>query len=199
MQTDGLILMGGKSSRMDERPKEMLLFEGKTFALRLIEELRGKVNQLWISYGREIRGSYAGCKVVTDIYPDCGPIGGIHAGMKACDKDLLLVAACDMPMLTAELYEHLFGQMTYMEKKTGEHYDGVVPVAKEKIHPLAAIYKTHMVKILESQIKKGNYRLRDMLDMQNILFVDVSKMERLVKMLQNVNTAREYESLIEKR
>jgi molybdopterin-guanine dinucleotide biosynthesis protein A len=108
-----------------------------------------------------------------------------------CQSDLLLVAACDMPFLKAELYQYLLEQLA-LEKKA---CIGAVPVVAGKIHPLAAVYRKEWQNTLKTQLAIGNYRLLDALEKEAILYVDVTKKEGFQKMLSNINTLKEYENL----
>ncbi|MFW5631682.1 MAG: molybdenum cofactor guanylyltransferase, partial [Acetivibrio ethanolgignens] len=131
--------------------------------------------------------AYEGCRLVFDEFPGCGPLGGLHAGLKACETEELIVAACDMPFLKGELFYYL--------REWQEDFDGVVPIASGKIHPLAAIYKKSALPVFEEQIKNGNYRLQDALKRLNIAYIDVSEREDFKRMLQNINTAEDYERI----
>ena len=51
---DGLILAGGKSTRMGGKHKGFLQMEEETFMDRLTREMKRRADQLWISYGRDI-------------------------------------------------------------------------------------------------------------------------------------------------
>lgn len=188
MQVDGLILAGGRGTRMDGKYKGGLVYEEETFMDRLIREMQKEAGQIYISYGAHIHEAYDNCKIVTDEYLDRGPIGGLHAGLKRCEQETVMVAACDMPFLRIELYQFLWGQLEPC-------CQGVVPVVEERIHPLAAIYKKEIVQILEEQIEKQNYRLIDTLDRLNIRYVDLSGYPKFGRMLQNINTVTEYTEL----
>ena len=94
-----------------------------------------------------------------------------------------------MPFLRAELYRHL-------KTKMGSA-DGVVPLVKERIHPLAAIYSKRILPVLEEQISNENYRLTNALIRLNIIYVDVTGMNEFEKMLRNINTVEEYGNLYE--
>lgn len=208
MDMEGLILAGGKSTRMGGRHKGSLTYRRETFVQILIRELRGLAQQIWLSYGRDRREEYEGCTVLRDIYEECGPIGGIHAGLRACRQEWMMVAACDMPLLKIELFRYLQKELEYAESRrrylqdpngssqAGSFYDGVVPVAAGRIHPLAAIYRKGAEGILEKQILNGNYRLMDALEHMNILYVDVSECQTFPEMLRNINTTEEYEKLM---
>lgn len=184
---DGLILAGGKSTRMGGSHKGFLELNRETFMERLICEMQKCSDQVWISYGAKVHAEYAGCKLVTDEYLDCGPIGGIHAGLKKCESKELAVAACDMPFLRAEFFQHLNGQL--------QDHDAIVPVIDGKLHPLAAIYKKTIIPILEEQIRDKNYKLKDALQKMDIVYVDVSGQEEYRKMLRNINTIEDYKEI----
>lgn len=202
MQADGLILAGGKSSRMGGIHKGSLTYGDETFTQLLVRELRREVQKVWLSYGREVKEYIAGCGIVHDIYEDSGPIGGLHAGLRMCANEWLLAAACDMPFLKAELFGYLYGELCRREEinqaASGcmnvqkRKFDGVVPVTDGKIHPLAALYKKTAVGVFKEQIKNKNYRLRDALLRLDILYVDVTGKRDFERMLQNINTRQEF-------
>lgn len=233
MQAEGLILAGGQSTRMGGRHKGSLTYRGETFTHRLVKELKKEVSCVRLSYGHEVKDEGGECPIVMDIYPECGPIGGIYAGLKACQREWMLTAACDMPLMKIELYRYM---MDMLEADRGETsiYDGAVPVTDGRMHPLAAVYRARqltggrvvlpqgtqmdqpvklrsdawlgyqpnqhrcrgdMADILEEQIRKGNYRIRDVMKRLNILYLDVTGNKQFEQMLRNVNTMEEYEQL----
>ncbi len=196
MQAEGLILAGGWSTRMGGNHKGSLIYRGEAFTQILIKELKRETSCVRISYGRKIKEDWGCCPAVMDIYPDCGPIGGIHAGLSACLSEWLLVAACDMPFLKIDLFCFLMDRIYEMKKK-GVSCEGAVPVSEGRIHPLAAVYKKGIEKIFEEQIQTGSYGIRDTLKRLNILYVDLTKDKIFKQMMQNINTAEDYERLIE--
>lgn len=200
IQADGLILAGGKSSRMGGHHKGSLTYKDETFTKILVRELKKEVQTVWLSYGREIKEYMNGCRIVRDIYNNSGPIGGIHAGLKVCGSDILLVAACDMPFLKIDLYYYLYEALSREEMgdcfiALAARYDGCVPVIDDRVHPLAAIYRKSAVKVLEEQIRDKNYCLRDALRKLDILYLDVTGESRFIRMLQNINTVQEYNAI----
>lgn len=204
MQADGLILAGGKSRRMGGIHKGSLTYGNKTFTQILVKELKREAQKVWLSYGQEVKEQIAGCGIVRDIYEGSGPIGGLHAGLKICANDWLLVAACDMPFLKAELFRYLYQELlrgaganlaaSGNRNIQSSRYDGVVPVTNGNLHPLVAIYGKSSVRVLEEQIKDRNYRLCDALLRLDILYVDMTGKKDIEWMLQNINTRQEYET-----
>lgn len=195
MKMDGLILAGGKSSRMGGTHKGNLLLGTETFTGRMVNELRKEAEEVWISYGEMMHESYEGCRIVRDEYPGCGPIGGLQAGLRACTGEAVMAAACDMPFLKIELFRYLEKCLEEEEKKQGEALDGVVPVLEGRINPLAAIYKKSAGDVLERQIQEEDYRIRGALRKMKILYVNLDGDKELGKMLQNINTLSEYQKI----
>lgn len=196
MGTEGLILAGGKSLRMGGRHKGGLLYQNRSFTEILIRELKKEVRCVRVSYGCEVKEDCGECQAVLDIYPDCGPIGGLHAGLCKCSSEFVLTAACDMPLLKIELFRFLMDKLCRDGREL--QYDGAVPVTEGHIHPLAAVYKKDASAVFEEQIKKGNYCLRDVLRGLHILYVDMTGNKIFEPMLRNINTWEEYERLLGK-
>lgn len=195
---DGLILAGGKSSRMGGSHKGDLIYQKETFLERIIHEFQKEAEMIWISYGAEIRREYPGCQAVQDQYLECGPLGGLQAGLKRCSSQLVMAAACDMPFLEMGMYQYLREQLMEAERTHPElSYAGAMPVVDGRIHPLAAIYRKQAADCFEAQIQKGNYRLRDALQCLHILYVDFSGQQAFRQMLRNINTIQEYAVIAE--
>lgn len=206
---DGLILAGGKSMRMGGRHKGDLVYRNHTFIEHIIREFKKETEVILISCGKEIHREYEGCKTLTDIYSDCGPIGGLHAGCShlrppICrpsalpeegDSEPVMVAACDMPFLEIDLYRFLKREMEREEYRRSHPVDGVVPIADGRIHPLAAIYRKRAGAVFKEQIVAGEYRLAKALKRLDILYVDILENVEMCGMLRNINTIREYERL----
>lgn len=195
LRLEGLILAGGKSTRMGGRHKGSLLIEEETFTERLVKELRKEAGQIWLSYGEDVHETYEETQIVRDIYPDCGPMGGLHAGLVSCSADGVMVAACDMPFLKIELFQYLRYRMEEEELRTGEALDGVVPILEGRVNPLAAIYKKSAAGVLEQQIKNNDYRIRSALQRLRILYLNLDAECELRPMLQNINTISEYQMM----
>ena len=93
MNVLGVVLAGGKSSRMGT-DKCLLELKGKTLLDRSKALLRDSgVDNLVVSTNKTGLGN------VQDIYPDQGPIGGIHAVCHAFPRWDLLCIPVDMPLL----------------------------------------------------------------------------------------------------
>lgn len=144
----GLILAGGRSSRMGRDKAGLILPDGRTLLQRQAEVLReaGATTVLVsIRAGRET--GLAGVQLVPDLMADAGPLAGIAAGLRAAPAGLVLVLAVDMPLVQAGHLREL------VELATAER--GVVPVQAGQCEPLAAVYPAILAASAEAALAGG--------------------------------------------
>ena len=192
------ILAGGKSSRMGS-DKAFLEYEGKKFITQIAEELSWFDERI-IARGGNSRFESAlerEWTVIPDIYPDHGPMGGLHAALSACESDALFVVTCDMPLIESELVRELCEWM--QETDSGEErvdaYDVVISVGEGgKIHPLCGVYRKSVLPVLEEQIISDQNRMMAALKKLRVKYVTVDTPAK-ERQLANVNTPEDYEKL----
>src|SRR5579871_4908863 len=101
------ILAGGKSSRMGS-DKAFLEFEGRTLLARALALARSITSDVRIVGQQEKFAHFA--PTVADIFPDRGPLAGIHAALCSSEADLNLILAVDTPYLSWALLRFLISQ-----------------------------------------------------------------------------------------
>ena len=186
-----LLLAGGKSSRMGQ-DKAKLLYEGKTF----IENLIFKGRELGIEkiYVSGFSGIQEDIQVVWDIFPDRGPLGGIHACMKQMETPYCLVVPVDVPQIPVEVLEEL---LEFHEKNCEKSMRKKIPVLLEhgeRRENLIGIYPVEMVDFIEDLIREHSapvYRI-----LKNWGFL-CCKMEIAQWQVENINTQEAYQNLLE--
>src|ERR1044072_9396388 len=99
--TEAFILVGGASRRMGT-DKSQLLIDRQTFTEKISETLLKLTDSVTL-VGRPAENLPS----VSDVYPQWGALGGLHAALTACKRDWAIVVACDLPFLTAELFSFL--------------------------------------------------------------------------------------------
>lgn len=90
MKTTGVILAGGKSSRMGT-DKSILIFHEKTFIDNNVNIFKEVVDEIIIVSNQHNKYGYKDIQEVSDIYQDMGPLAGIHAGILAAEHDTVLL------------------------------------------------------------------------------------------------------------
>lgn len=105
----GLILAGGKGSRMGGKDKGLVLLRGKPLVEYVLETLQAQCDQVVMSVNRnEERYAQYGCRLVRDAdnsFP--GPLAGIAAALKIIDTRFMVVAPCDSPYLPSDYVSRL--------------------------------------------------------------------------------------------
>ena len=110
---------------------------------------------------------YPGLRVVSDIYPGSGPLGGIYTGLKAARSFYNLVVACDMPFLNRDL-------IRYMMAISGGS-DVVIPRIGEYLEPLHAVYSKACIAPAESLLTQGQLRVGGILNRLKVRYVDADE------------------------
>jgi molybdopterin-guanine dinucleotide biosynthesis protein A len=121
--------------------------------------------------------------IVEDQYLKAGPLGGIHAALKASSEDAIFVFAGDMPFLDKEI---ITDQINEFNKK--EH-DVLIPEVNQFIEPLHAIYRKSVLNDLERFLSEGKSRaVRDFLSEENVGYFQIPNTEKTGRAFANINS-----------
>jgi molybdopterin-guanine dinucleotide biosynthesis protein A len=151
---EGFVLAGGKSARMG-RDKALLPWQGQTLLERALGATRAVASVTRIVGSKAKFESYG--SVVEDIFPERGPLGGIHAALSDSDRELNLVLAVDLPFVTAELLAYL------IQRAQDSLHMATVPRLQAGWEPLCAVYRREFVKVAEDALRKGENVIHSLL------------------------------------
>jgi len=148
------ILLGGRARRMQGLDKSALDVEGLPILARQLDVLRQITDDVLLVTRADDARRIAppGVRVVTDLIPDAGPLGGIHAALVHAVAPVTIVIACDMPFLTRPWLQHLAMRVAGL--------DVAVPRTPEGVHPLCAAYARTARPFIERQIARGVLAVR---------------------------------------
>lgn len=174
------IMLGGLSTRMGT-DKAMVTLGGKTLLERALSRWQGYGRGLQLSVGSAERKALApaGVCAVTDIYPERGPLGGLHAGLHACPTELMLVVAVDSPYLTQAHADRLLEAIGTA--------DACIYTVDGRPQPLFGIYRRRCATPAETMILEGNNRMTGLLGWVNTVFVEAED----AAPFRNLNTPEE--------
>ncbi len=177
-----VILAGGKSSRMGSCKAE-LPWGGKT----LVEHQANKIMALGIGdimvsgYSRPVDGT----RYVPDIYPEKGPLGGIHACLCAAKKAACFVISVDAPLFAPDemkmlMEAHLAG-------------DSPITVAGHcgTLEPLIGVYDCDLSDAAESILQGTNTSVKRLIDKVGVNVCEFSNGNSA----RNCNTPAQYKQL----
>jgi molybdopterin-guanine dinucleotide biosynthesis protein A len=170
----GIVLAGGNGIRLREN-KALETINKRTLLERVVFQLSLVSNDISIVVAPECRYPQLACyprlKIVDDIYPGKGPLGGIYTGLKASDSFYNLVVACDMPFLNRDLLRYM------VEAAIG--FDLVVPRLGNLIEPLHAVYTKDCLASMKCLLEKDSLSVRGLFPMVRVRYVEAEDIERL--------------------
>jgi molybdopterin-guanine dinucleotide biosynthesis protein MobB len=147
----GCILIGGRSSRMGA-PKHLLRSAGRTWIERIVEVLRPAVEHIVIAGTGDVPDALAGVTRLPDVPDAEGPMAGILAAMRWAPWATWLVAACDLPNLSAEALEWLLAT-----RAAGVWATVPLLAGARGVEPLLAHYDFRAGAILERLAAAGRF------------------------------------------
>jgi len=108
LQVTGLILAGGAGRRVGSRDKGLIEWRGKPLVAHVVERLRPQVDELLISCNRNVQQYRALAPTVVDNRGEFqGPLAGLEAAASHIATEVLVVVACDIPLLPGDLVARL--------------------------------------------------------------------------------------------
>ncbi len=161
----GLILAGGRASRMNNLDKGLQQLDGMSLVEHVIARLKPQVSTLAINANRHLN-DYAkfGLPVWSDLEFNPasigatefkGPLAGVETGLVHCKTPYLLFVPCDSPFLPTDLAIRL---MTALQRA-----DVAVACTGEsdslRLQPVFCLIKISMLERLQAYLHSGGRRM----------------------------------------
>jgi len=185
-----IIQAGGKSSRMGQ-DKALKPFLGRPLIVRVIERLAPIADEILVTTNSPEQYAFLGLRLVPDLVPGCGPLGGLHAGLTAAAHPIVAVVACDMPFASAPLLEAAARLLVQ------EGADVVIPRSDSGLEPLHAVYRRETcLHNIQEAIQAGEYKLIGWFPKVNVREMtpeEVAALDPSRLAFWNVNTPAEFE------
>lgn len=180
----GIILAGGKSSRMGS-DKGLLLLNEKPFIQYSIEALRPLVSEI-IIVSDDLLYNKFGIKRINDKIKDAGPVSGIYSGLDDSTTEYNFILSCDIPLITTQVLKKLLHEAS-------NEVDIVQTESNGKSMPLIALYRKSVKKHFHNALMDNERRLRVVVDQCRHKNVPLEKAWQFTT--NNVNTKIEFEEL----
>ncbi len=139
--------------------------------------------------------NYSQVRVVNDIFPAKGSLGGVYTGLSLSKADHSLVVAGDMPFLNISLLRFLVS----LAGDSGA--DVVIPKMKNAIlEPLHAVYSKKCLSLMERLLKEDRLSILELFPLVNVRFVEEDEINRLDPQhlsFFNINTEADLRKSIE--
>jgi molybdenum cofactor guanylyltransferase len=162
----GIVLAGGKSLRLG-RVKALERINKQRLIERTIERLSPPARTVFVVTSREqfdiIAASLTGVRVVVDLYPGKGALGGIYTGLAFTESLYNLVVGCDMPFLNRELLRYIIDRT--------DSFDAVVPRVQDMVEPLHAIYSKNSLETIRQMMEENRLEISHLFSLVNTRYI----------------------------
>jgi len=176
------IIAGGKSTRMGT-DKASMIYDELSFLQRAINLLNSFTDKIYISSNSQYQD--VNFPIVKDQIKNIGPIGGIYSILKSIKTQKVLIIPVDTPLLSWEL-------ISFLLKNHKEQDQISILKSKDGLQMLVGIYDQSALPIIEGQIRKQDYKLRNLLDKLRVNILDATD---YISDFQNINTQEDFNNL----
>jgi len=156
----GLILAGGRGSRMGGTDKGLQPLRGMPMAMHVLWRLAPQVIDVVINANRNL-GAYEGFgrTVVPDASADFqGPLAGMLAGLPYCETDWMMVVPCDVPHLPTALVARLLAAAEAVDAPIAMPVT-VDPDGQRQTHPVFLLLRGDLYDSLSVFMQNGGRKI----------------------------------------
>ncbi len=143
MSAAGIVLCGGKSSRMG-RDKAWLPWRGQPMIAHVVSILRPIVDEVVVVASDDLELPPLDARVVRDREPALGPLAGIREGLEQIRADFAFVTGTDAPFLSAAFVKKLLSCGSAAAPEIDGH-----------VQTLAAVYPRSALKRIDAMLAQG--------------------------------------------
>jgi len=178
------ILAGGKSSRMGQ-DKGLMDYHGRPMIEHVLKAVAPLHRECTIVANNPAYEVF-GLPVVRDLVQQKGPMGGLWTAIQHAKKNMLLLLACDYPLITTALLRSL------MALADGQKI--VMPFAHQQLHPLIAVYPVSIRDKVQKILETDQLQMSQLIDTYPYLGVELGPwLVEKPHLLDNLNTPADFQ------
>ncbi len=185
--TTAAIVAGGRASRFGGRDKSRLIVEGRSIIFRQVDVLQRVADEVVVIGPDPTRFAGLGLRTYPDRLPDSGAIGGVYTALDVAAADRVIVVACDLPFLQADVLLRLV--------ELAAAGDGAWVRGTRGIEPLLACYRREARGLIRQEIEAGRLQLAHLgsvLQMAELEEVELRRFGSPDRLLANINSPDDY-------
>jgi molybdopterin-guanine dinucleotide biosynthesis protein A len=125
---------------------------------------------------------------VRDIYPDQGPLAGIHAGLVNSKTKKIFITGCDLPLINSEFIRY--------QCSISNNFQVTIPSLECGLEPLCAIYNKDCVPVIEQLLENKQHKVSALFDKVGTRKINKSEILNIVPDLSiftNINNQSDLE------
>ena len=154
-QITGVILAGGRATRMGGIDKGLIPINGRPMISWVIGVLRPQVGELLVNANRNLDDYRAlGFPVIDDGDREFrGPLAGIASGLRAAASKYVVFAPCDSPLACGDLVSRLYSALSGEGARIAVAHDG------ERLQPVFALLDSDLLDDLMRYLDSGGRKI----------------------------------------
>jgi molybdopterin-guanine dinucleotide biosynthesis protein A len=159
----GLILAGGRGSRMGGVDKGLQNHQGMSLAMHALLRLGGQVGSLMINANRNL-GAYESMGV--PVWPDtladyAGPLAGFLTGLEHCETPYLVTVPCDSPNFPDDLVQRLAQALSAEDAEIAmaASYEMEGDAPRLQVQPVFCLMKSELIESLVRFTQSGQRKI----------------------------------------
>jgi molybdenum cofactor guanylyltransferase len=162
------ILAGGNSQRFGD-DKALALLHGRPLLAHIVERTAGLAAETFIVTNRPEAYARFGLRLVGDLRPGQGALGGLQTALHYATQPWLLVLACDMPLINRSLLEYMLTLTDGVE--------AVVPSLDGRPEPLHALWSKACLAPAQAALERGDRRVVSFFPVIRVRTVTLTEIE----------------------
>jgi molybdenum cofactor guanylyltransferase len=196
----GIVLAGGRGSRMGGIDKGLQLYNDTPLAKHAIQRLQPQVGNLLINANRNLEiykiwGSDVNAEVIVDGLVDfAGPLAGFLVGLQQCKTPFLMTVPCDTPRfpsnLVARLSDALVQNNADIAMVSSPDEEGVM-----RHQPVFCLMKRELLESLKVFTDADGRKIGAWAAQQKLVRVNFNEVHDDPKAFYNANTLEDLQQL----
>lgn len=184
-----VIQAGGQSTRMGE-DKALKPFLGRPLIQRVIERISPIADEILVTTNRPDDYAFLGLRLVPDLLPGRGALGGLYTALASANGDMVAVVACDMPFASVPLIQAATRLLVE------EEADVVIAKTAEGYEPFHAVYRrATCVPAIQSAIEADKWKVIAWfpdVKVRELSLDEVKQFDTAGRCFSNVNSPEEF-------
>ena len=196
----GIVLAGGRGSRMGGIDKGLQLYKGIALAKHAIQQLQPQVGGMLINANRNLKEygawgkQFAANVIVDDLADFAGPLAGFSVGLESCKTPYLMTVPCDTPRFPADLVSRLGDALIQKNADiamvSSPDEEGVL-----RHQPVFCLMKRELVASLKAFTDASGRKIGTWAAQHQLVRVDFNKTHDDPKAFFNANTLEDLQQL----
>jgi molybdopterin-guanine dinucleotide biosynthesis protein A len=192
----GLVLAGGRGSRMGGVDKGLQNFNGLPLALHTLMRLQPQVGLMMLNANRNLSAYES---FGAEVWPDTsgnfdGPLAGFLTGLEHCSTPYILTVPCDTPLFPTDLVARLAHALAEADA------DIAMPSAQEedgklRPQPVFCLMRSDVMESLVAFTQAGGRKIDAWTAQHHTVIVPFDRTDDGAKAFFNANTLEELQSL----